>query len=89
MADPIKTAKSIFDQFLSKADPASISKLGHPPVGEHAQVLTFMAQIGTKGGKIGGKRRLETMTAKERGKIARKAAKARWAKRTQGSISKH
>ncbi len=43
-----------------------------------AQISAFMAQLGRKGGKIGGKRRLETMTAKERSKISRMAAKARW-----------
>jgi hypothetical protein len=39
-----------------------------------------MREMGAKGGKIGGKRRLETMTDAQRTKSARKAAKARWAK---------
>ena len=38
----------------------------------------FMAAIGRKGGQIGGKRRLTTMTKAERSKVATKAAKARW-----------
>lgn len=38
----------------------------------------YMSEIGRKGGKIGGKRRLQTLTANQRKKIARKAAKARW-----------
>ncbi len=38
-----------------------------------------MAQMGRKGGKIGGKRRLKTMTAEQRKAAASKAAKARWA----------
>jgi hypothetical protein len=38
----------------------------------------YMASIGRKGGQIGGKRRLTTMTAEQRQKVARKAAKARW-----------
>jgi hypothetical protein len=38
----------------------------------------LMAEMGRKGGKIGGKRRLQTMTAKERSTVARKAANARW-----------
>jgi hypothetical protein len=42
------------------------------------QVSLLMATLGRKGGKIGGKRRLETMSAKERKDVARKAAKARW-----------
>jgi hypothetical protein len=39
-----------------------------------------MREMGAKGGKIGGKRRLETMTDEQRRRSARKAAKARWAK---------
>ena len=37
-----------------------------------------MAEMGRKGGRIGGKRRLETLSARRRKAIARKAAKARW-----------
>ena len=44
------------------------------------QISAVMAELGKKGGKIGGKRRLETMTARQRRSIARKAARARWAK---------
>jgi hypothetical protein len=40
----------------------------------------YMAAMGRKGGRIGGKRRLKTMTAEERRKVAVKAAKARWKK---------
>jgi hypothetical protein len=40
-----------------------------------------MAEMGRKGGRIGGKRRLETMTDRQRSAIARKAAKARWSKK--------
>jgi hypothetical protein len=43
-----------------------------------AQISLVMAQLGKKGGKIGGKRRLETMTADERTIAAQKAARARW-----------
>lgn len=44
------------------------------------QVSLLMSELGRRGGKIGGKRRLETMTAKERSKVAKRAAKARWHK---------
>jgi hypothetical protein len=37
--------------------------------------------MGRKGGKIGGKRRMTTMTPAARRKIARKAAKIRWARK--------
>jgi hypothetical protein len=43
-------------------------------------VQQVMRDMGAKGGRIGGKRRLETMTDEQRTKSARKAAKARWAK---------
>ena len=43
-------------------------------------VQQVMREMGAKGGKIGGKRRLETMTDEQRSRSAKKAAKARWAK---------
>jgi len=39
-----------------------------------------MAEMGRKGGKIGGKRSLETMSTAARRKRAKKAAKSRWKK---------
>ena len=39
-----------------------------------------MAEIGRKGGRIGGKRRLKTMTPEQRSEVASSAAKVRWAK---------
>jgi hypothetical protein len=45
-----------------------------------ALISQYMAKIGSAGGKIGGKRRLQTMTAEERRQAAAKAAKARWGK---------
>jgi hypothetical protein len=41
-------------------------------------ISRVMAEMGRRGGQIGGKRRLETMTKAERTKIATKAAKTRW-----------
>jgi len=40
----------------------------------------YLAKIGRKGGVVGGKRRLETMTDEERRESARKAVQARWAR---------
>ena len=42
------------------------------------EVLEFFRKEGAKGGKIGGKRRLTTLTPKRRSEIARQAAVARW-----------
>lgn len=56
--------RSTQEQEPSTATPQSLSE--------------YFAQIGSKGGKIGGKRRLKTMTPQERKKIAKKAARIRW-----------
>src|SRR5271155_41242 len=48
-----------------------------------ANISEYMAAIGRKGGQIGGKRRLKTMTKAQRSKVAAKAAKARWKKDRQ------
>jgi hypothetical protein len=45
-----------------------------------SDISRVMAAMGRKGGKIGGKRRLSTMTAEQRREVALKAAKTRWAK---------
>jgi hypothetical protein len=44
-------------------------------------VSLVMSAMGKKGGKIGGKRSLETLTPDERKERALNAARARWAKR--------
>jgi hypothetical protein len=51
-------------------------KLKLPP-----EVLEFFRKTGAKGGKIGGKRSLETMTPEERTARAKNAVTAREAKR--------
>jgi hypothetical protein len=48
-------------------------------------VSQVMSKMGRKGGKIGGKRRLETLTDQQRSEIASAAAKARWAKKRKAS----
>jgi hypothetical protein len=69
--------------------PTDINQLAHHLVGLSTDspipsmplsLSDYMSEIGRKGGKIGGKRRLKTMTAAERKKIATKAARARWKK---------
>jgi hypothetical protein len=45
-----------------------------------SEISRIMAEMGRKGGRIGGKRRLKTMTKAERSEVAAKAAKARWKK---------
>ena len=57
---------------LTEAEPIKYDK---------TTISEVMRQLGSKGGKIGGKKRMKTMTAEERTQAALKAARARWAKK--------
>jgi len=50
------------------------------------ELSKVMAALGRRGGRIGGKRRLETMSQEERSAVALKAACARW-KKAKGSVA--
>jgi hypothetical protein len=52
----------------------------NPPKVSKSEISRVMAAMGQRGGKIGGKRRLVTMTPAERREVAAKAARTRWAK---------
>jgi hypothetical protein len=73
--DPNQLAKWIVDQSTSEAQPEPTTAAA-PPV----NLSEYMAAIGRKGGQIGGKRRLKTMTKEQRSRVAAKAARARWKK---------
>jgi len=51
-----------------------------PPKVSRSEISRVMSAMGRKGGAIGGKRRLVTMTPEERREAAVKAAQSRWAK---------
>jgi hypothetical protein len=51
-------------------------------------ISEVMAQMGRKGGKLGGKRCLETMTAEERSARAKKASLAAAKKRTAQRLAR-
>ena len=55
--EPIRLARDIFDEFLSKADPKAVAE--NPPVDRTAQ----HKEAGRKGGLKGGKARAATLTA--------------------------
>lgn len=60
---------------------ASVGEVPAPPPAITAfDISRIMAEMGRKGGKIGGKRRLETLTDARRSEIAAQAAKTRWKK---------
>jgi hypothetical protein len=73
--DPNQLAKWIVEQ--STSDTPESQPVPVPP----SDLSAYMAAIGRKGGQIGGKRRLKTMTKEQRRKIAARAARARWKKR--------
>ena len=67
--------------------PTDVNQLAHQLVQEStesdeelapskAEISRVMAAMGRKGGKIGGKRRMDTMTPEERSEIALRAATA-------------
>lgn len=51
-----------------------------PEVVDRALLSKVMSQMGRKGGRISGKRRMVNLTAEKRREIALKAAQARWMK---------
>ena len=74
MASPIKTAKQMFDQFLSKHDSKTVQGC-IPDVAEpedRAGARTLAAK--------GGRARAAILSPRKRRQIAKRAAKARWTK---------
>jgi hypothetical protein len=71
--DPNQLAKWIVDRSTNEVEgPEAVTAA--PP----SALSAYMAAIGRKGGQIGGKRRLKTMTKAQRSKVAAKAARTRW-----------
>jgi len=77
--DPNQLAKWVVDQSTSEPAPKTEAEVAKLPT-FLSDLSEYMRNIGRKGGQIGGKRRLKTMTKAERSKVAAKAAKARWKK---------
>ena len=73
--DPNQLAKWTVDRSTSETpEETAPAKAPAAPV----NLSEYMAAIGRKGGQIGGKRRLKTMSKAQRQKVAAKAARARW-----------
>jgi hypothetical protein len=71
MADPVKVARQMFDQFLEKADPESED---HSTPKIPGSTGVSMRSLASKGGTA----RAASLTPKKRREIAKQAAKARW-----------
>jgi hypothetical protein len=76
---PKRISKKLKDPNQIAAAVVALSTSEPPPL-DMALLSKVMAEMGRKGGKIGGKRSLETMSTSERKLRAKKAAKARWKK---------
>lgn len=55
---------------------------------EDEALRRHLSKLGKKGGPIGGKARMASLTPKQRKELARKAAAARWAKNTASASAK-
>jgi len=70
--DVVQNARRVVNEALERA--------GAAPAVNRSMISQVMAEMGRKGGQIGGKRRLETMTPEERKASAQAAINARWDK---------
>jgi hypothetical protein len=70
--DFVQNAKRVSDEAISR------SETSLELVVSQSTISFVMAQMGRKGGKIGGKRRMETLTPERRQEIGRQAAMKRW-----------
>ena len=71
--DTVQNARRVMLESVGEAEPA---KPTSPSL-----VSQVMAEMGRRGGLIGGKRRLETLSDRRRSQIAKQAAQARWGKK--------
>lgn len=78
---PKRISKKLKDPNQIAAAVVALSTSEPEPM-DRSVISRAMAEMGRKGGKIGGKRRLETMTPAKRKAAARKAANARWSNTT-------
>jgi hypothetical protein len=74
---PKRISKKFTDPNQAAAAVVALATAEEPQIDQQT-LSRVMAEMGRKGGKVGGKRSLETMTAAERKKRAKKAAQARW-----------
>jgi hypothetical protein len=79
--DVVQNARRVFDEALASVEETtSVSR---------STISIVMAEMGRRGGRIGGKRRLVTMTPERRQEIGRLAAQKRWGtKRARAKAAK-
>lgn len=72
--DVVQNARRVVDEAIQR----STAEVEAPV--SRSTISQVMAEMGRKGGKIGGKRRMQTMTPEKRSALARLAVQTRWAK---------
>jgi hypothetical protein len=70
--DVVQNARRVVDESLKRFEESSMPN--------PAMISQVMAAMGRKGGKVGGKTRMENLGAKGRSALGRAAVQARWAK---------
>ena len=80
--DTVQNARRVVDEALDRATEAE-----SPLPFSRSTVSQVMAAMGRKGGKIGGKRRMENLTSAERSALGRLAVQTRWAKKKKKSAA--
>jgi hypothetical protein len=68
--DVVQNARRVFDQALASVESTTTVS--------QSMISIVMAEMGRRGGIVGGKRRLVTMTPERRREVARLAAQKRW-----------
>jgi hypothetical protein len=79
--DAVENARRIAETSIRESE-VSLAVISNPSI-----LSRVMAEMGRRGGRIGGKRRLETLTDERRREIASQAAKARWSKQKKSKKS--
>ena len=80
---PKRISSKLKDPNQIAAAVVALSTADEPTDLDKATLSRVMAAMGRKGGKIGGKMRLKTLSAARRKQIARNAAKARWKRKSR------
>ena len=70
--DPVQNARRVVLESVGEYEEVTVSR---------SLVSQVMAAMGRKGGKTGGKRRMELLTSEQRSQMGKLAAEKRWGKK--------
>ena len=73
--DVVQNARRVVDESLRRFEATQPTQKTNPSL-----ISQVMAEMGRKGGKIGGKNRMENLGAKGRSALGKAAVNVRWAK---------